>query len=442
MNSTFGGSLRALRETRGMTQHQLADLSTVSVRTIRDLESGRVRKPQRHTVRLLAEGLRLSAAESGSFDRMAGHAGPWAEREADLAQGFLPPPAPLDGLIGRSRETTLLREVLSSGEERLIGLTGLAGVGKTRLAQEATREVARESNAGRDTVVLWRAAAETVPRGAVPRPSAGTVQEGVGRGLDALGGVDGPDTGELIRLIGRRPALIVLDGYDLVPTAVGQCLELVDGCPRLRVLYTARRPTEVEGELVMAVRPLDVPGDEAPPEPSAPDSSGTSRGRGGWTETSSMRLLLRHIRRYRPDFRPDGASNAAMAAVCRAVDGIPRAIQVAASYFLAHDPRTVQRRLPSLVGDVLAEGGIDVADALPRLGSDEAVLLDRVSADNGWWSVNEVSEAVGIPLAAGVRAAHSLLALGLVTSGTGVAGTRFRVLETVRAHRRGREMPE
>ncbi|MDT0319039.1 helix-turn-helix domain-containing protein [Streptomyces millisiae] len=436
--NNFGRRLRALRETRGMTQRQLAELSMVSIRAIRDLESGRVSKPQRHTVRLLAEGLRLPAAERVRLDSLTGHAGPWTEQEPEVAPELSPPPSPLDGLIGRSRETTLLRELLSSGEERLIGLTGLAGVGKTRLAQEVANDAARESKAGRGTVVLWRGTAETQSPGPVPGDPAGTVRDRVRLGLDALCGIGEPDMEELRRLIGRWPTLIVLDGQDLVRTAVGRLVELVGNCPGLRVLYTARRPAEVPGELVVAIRPLDVPEDGASPGPGTAGSSGRSHGSGGWTEISSVRLLSRHIRRYRPDFRPDRTSSAAVAAVCRGLDGIPRAIQVAAPYFLAHEPETMLRRLPSLVGDVLVEGGIDLEGAVRRLGHEEAALLDHMSLGNRWWSVGEVAEAVGMPLSAGARAAHSLLARGLVTSGTSVLGTRFRVLETVRAHRTGR----
>lgn len=119
MSTTFGGLLRTHRERAGLTQRHLADLTTLSERAIRDLECGRARRPRPATVRLLADGLTLRAEKRAAF--------------LASARGTVPPP----GLLGRDAELAVLAELLGEDGDRLVTITGVGGVGKTRLAMAA-----------------------------------------------------------------------------------------------------------------------------------------------------------------------------------------------------------------------------------------------------------------------------------------------------------------
>lgn len=136
----FAAQLRHYRQHRGLTQEQLAERAGLSARGIRALESGERTSPHRDTVRLLAESLHLSAAQTASFE-LAAAGGP-----ADAVQADAQPPVagflgalPAGPIVGRQREIARLEELLDAvarGAGRLVMLAGEPGIGKTRLAQE------------------------------------------------------------------------------------------------------------------------------------------------------------------------------------------------------------------------------------------------------------------------------------------------------------------
>ncbi|MEV6237187.1 helix-turn-helix domain-containing protein [Lentzea sp. NPDC051838] len=196
----FGELLRTHRIRVGLTQQQLADFAMVSVRAIRDLECGRTRSPRAETVRLLAEGLRLDDDSRANLQEAGGRpSGPVS----------VPPPAPSSAIVGREAETAALLSLFVDGR-RLVTITGVSGVGKTRLALE----VAGELHFRLGWSVVW------LPSSRTPV-------------ID-----DNQDT------------VLVTDH---VPDA-----SLLRSHPRLRVVVTALAPTGIPGEHVFPLAPLDV----------------------------------------------------------------------------------------------------------------------------------------------------------------------------------------
>ncbi|MFI6093915.1 helix-turn-helix domain-containing protein [Lentzea sp. NPDC051213] len=194
----FGELLRTHRLRAGLTQQQLADFAMLSVRAIRDLECGRTRSPRAETLRLLADGLRLDDGSRADLHQAGGR-----------PAGRLPvaPPAASSPIVGREAEAAALMDLLAGGR-RLVTITGVGGVGKTRLALE----VAGELHFRRGWSVLW------LP--AVRMPS-----------------VD--DAQDTVLVTDHRPDPRLLEAH-----------------PRLRIVVTALAPTGLAGERVFPLGPL------------------------------------------------------------------------------------------------------------------------------------------------------------------------------------------
>ncbi|RSM48739.1 XRE family transcriptional regulator [Amycolatopsis balhimycina DSM 5908] len=394
MQRNFGELLKAHRTKRGATQRQLADLSTVSIRAIRDLESGRAHRPRRDTVRLIADGLGLRGRERADFEAAGCHPadGDFRLRCADPA----PPPTPLNALLGRDEEVTAVRELLAAGSHRLVTITGLGGVGKSRLAQEVAVGV-HESGG---VVVLWSSA------GGREQPLLGT---------------GGP--GELAVLIGDRPALLVLDGHEPDRVRLDDLAVLLRECRGLRILATAAAPFGLPGERVFPLTPLAVP------EPGSSDPATLAA-------VPSVRLLVREVRQVRPGFTLDRTTAADVAALCRRLDGIPAALEAAACWFLVYEPAAVLEHVRTdpfaLTADHLP-GLRDTLDSAVRgLDAAEVSLLARLTGLDAGWSVGDVAGLTGIPAAAGARFVRRLVLHGLVRP-AGQDRTRFRTLDLVNA---------
>ncbi|MFD5544256.1 helix-turn-helix domain-containing protein, partial [Streptomyces sp. NPDC127079] len=137
----LGVLLRDHRRRAGLTQRHLADLTTVSVRAIRNLEQGKVLSPRLDTIRLLADGLRLGSAQRETLLEAARRRLGTADHSAEGGCG----PTPWlvrSPLIGRDTEVDALTALLAQPDGRLVSVVGIGGVGKSHLAAEAVRRVA------------------------------------------------------------------------------------------------------------------------------------------------------------------------------------------------------------------------------------------------------------------------------------------------------------
>ncbi|MFF8835265.1 helix-turn-helix domain-containing protein [Streptomyces sp. NPDC015130] len=402
----FGGLLRDHRRRSGMTQQQMADLATLSVRAIRDLESGRARRPRQETARLLADVLRLTGASREAFHEAArSRLAPETPRTA--GPETCPPPALLGTTFGRRHEIHSLVELLTVDHQRLVSVVGLGGVGKTRIVREAAG-VLRD---GHGWQVLWvQAAGLSYDLGELRHLEAAVSGTRGGRGQDVL---------------------LVLDG--LAHRAEGTLVHhLLARGPGLRVVVTAPTPARLAGEQVMPIAPLPVPGRALDRDAAALD------------EFPSVRLFLSHLRRLRP-YAPRPAATPAVAELCRALDGVPGALETTAAWGLVHAPEELLHSLardpehfsapPAAWGPGPASAGGPgaVARSLAVL---EPALRDRLSALSalpGSWTLDEAAPLTGTSLADTAATVYGLLIHGLVRTADEDGRDRFRVLHRVRS---------
>jgi transcriptional regulator with XRE-family HTH domain len=443
----FGRLVRQHRNRIGLTQRELADFSTISVRAIRDLEQGRARQPRHATVRLIADGLRLGPRARTVLETAANESRTsWALKAGYDAEPPAPPTAPR-AIMGRDAVAALLEEELSSGAERLVTVVGLGGVGKTRLALE----VAARLHARVRFPVLWFA----FPGGDPERESTPEYRSPHGPdGLSALvrtcvedvfGGMQTPpqpvpavrgrdhDTGVLAELVGDRPALLVVDGVPAeCEPRFDRFARLLQECPELRVMITAERPFAIPGERLLVLSPLAAPIPQDGQDPQA------------LSRTPAVRLFLDEVRRIRPDYVPAPCDVSLVADICRRLDALPAAVRAAASWLVVYDLETLHRCLAGdpagLLGHLAgAEGGFQVREALDRrvrgLSDADAALLAGLCETGGGFDLDDVVALTGLSLPDCGRALRRLLLSGLVSGDPGEGGgrSRFRVLNLVRA---------
>jgi non-specific serine/threonine protein kinase len=238
-------------------------------------------------------------------------------------------PRPRTSFVGREREVAALRHLLLGGA-RLVTLTGPPGVGKTRLALEAAASL-DASRAGTAYFVPLAAVRDPalVP-GAIARALRLENAEADAR-VDALAVV--------LTAVASQPALLVLDNLEQVLAAATVVDSLLLECPRLAVLATSRAPLRLSGEQEFPVPPLDLPEHDATP-------------------SAAVRLFVERAKAVRPDFELRPSNEAAVAAICRRLDGLPLAIELAAARIRLLSPEAMADQLGSRL-DLLAGGPRD-----------------------------------------------------------------------------------
>jgi len=311
--SSFAALLREHRLARGLTQEELAERAGLSGRAISDLERGLKQAPRPSTVRLLVRGLGLPEAEAVALLHAA-----QPRREAVLDTGLGHDrhtlPLPLSSFVGRERELAEVGQLLRSA--RLLTLTGPGGIGKTRLAIEAARRLDAAAGA-----LYWvELAGFTDPADVGPTIAQVLgVREQMGQPL--------PRT--LAGAFGARRALLILDNCEHLLDATAALVQgLLTACPSLRILATSREPLQVAGEQVWRVAPMAID------LPDAPTSAHVL------AASDAVRLFVERARAARHDFPLDPLSIDTIVGLCRRLDGVPLAIELAAArarYLSLHD---------------------------------------------------------------------------------------------------------
>ncbi|WP_420159379.1 BTAD domain-containing putative transcriptional regulator [Nocardiopsis sp. CNT-189] len=330
-------------------------------------------------------------------------------------------PAPLTGLIGRSEAVAEVRALLD--EERLVTLTGPGGVGKTRLALE-----------------VGRAAAGSFPDGVWLVELAGRrpCDEGAAEEVAAvLGFRDEPSprgvAHRLAEALRGRRLLLVLDNCEHVVDAVADlAVRLLRAAPDVRILATGREPLGVSGERRWPVHPLEVPGPGADPAEVA--------------GASAVRLFAARAAAVSPGFAVTAENAEAVAVICRRMDGIPLALELASTRVRVLGPAELADRLDDRFG--LLVGGPRDAPARQRtlkavidwswdlLTGAERAVLRRLAVHRDGCDL-EAAEALcaggGVKPAEVVDLLARLADRSLVVVSAGGA-PRYRLLESVSAY--------
>ena len=291
-------------------------------------------------------------------------------------------PTPLTTFVGRDRSVTAVRARLAAG--RLVTLTGPPGTGKTRLALAVAQAMAADSSARRDFPDgIWFAPL-------APVADAGAVLRAI---VDALGAAVLPGASPLTVLSAHlrdRRLLLVLDNFEHVVAAAPDVSELLVGCPGVRVLVTSRTALGVVGEMEWPVPPLALPD---PTQTPAVEQLG---------EYEAIALFVARAQAIRPAFTLTTENAPAVAEICRRLDGLPLAIELAAARVRVLSPAQIAARLDRsfrLFGDDGVGGpphqrtlraAMDWSYSL--LTPDERRLFDRLAVFAGGWTLESADE--------------------------------------------------
>ena len=335
---------------------------------------------------------------------------------ARLAGG---PRGELTEFVGRRAELALVRDALEGA--RLVTLTGPGGIGKTRLALQMAAGAGR---AFRDGVCLTELSGLRDP---------GLLVGEVARSLGLSDRSARWAVASLADYLENRQVLLVLDGCEHLADACAVMADaLLRGCPRLRIIATSRHVLGVAGEVTIAVPPMTVPAMDGPNEP------------GELLRFEAVRLFAERGAAVLPGFTVDAGNGAAVAGVCRALDGIPLAVELAAVRLRSLSPEQILARLGSRF-QLLSGGGparqpqhrtlqAALEWSYELLTDAEQAMWRRVSVFAGSFDL-DAAEAVCAVGRVGVGQVADLIDALVAKSilfreGDGTA--RYRLLDTVR----------
>jgi predicted ATPase/DNA-binding XRE family transcriptional regulator len=333
-----GAQLQHFRERAGLSQAALAERAGVGLTTLKALEHGRRVRPHPDTLTRLAEALGLHGEERAALvaPGRGVTAQPTVPRHATPAVSG-PVRQPSTPLIGRDADIAALTAMLdpNRASARLMTLTGPGGVGKTRLAQAVAASL---THVYRDGVAFVELASVRDP-GLVPVTIAHVLglRESSGRSAHDL----------LLDKLLELQILLVLDSFEHILGARPTVSELLQCCPEAAVLVTSRAALRVQGERRFAVAPLATPRAEAD---SAVDDISTS---------PAVQLFVARAQAASNGFTLTSGIASTVASICRQLDGLPLAIELAAARLQLLSLEALQRRLERRL-PLLTRGSADL----------------------------------------------------------------------------------
>lgn len=421
----FGEQLRAYREAAGYSQEALAERAGISANAIGALERGERKRPYPDTLRRLADALGLGDAERADLAA--------AVRARTDGTPALSPvsnspnvsnddvPDTLTPFIGREREAEVVRHLLAHPGVRLLTLTGTGGIGKTRLALHLARAVREEYPDG----VVWVELA--------PLTDSTLVLPTIARSVGVEEALSGDVRATLRSWLHNKQLLLVLDNFEHLLDAATDMAELLRACPDLALLATSRAPLSIHGEQEYAVPPLELPTTDRIQE------------RVDMASVPSVQLFVWQVQQKDPSFELRKENAATVAAICRRLDGVPLALELAAARVKLLGTEELLARLDRVL-PVLTGGARDLPArqrtmegtirwSYNLLKPPEQALFRRLSVFAGGWTLS-AAEAVGTD---GVERVDelfdrlgTLIEQSLVTVTYDEREMRYRLLEPVR----------
>ncbi len=324
----------------------------------------------------------------------------------------------LTSFVGREREIADVHRLLGRGG--LITLTGVGGAGKTRLAEEAARRLAGSYPGG-----IWLVELAGVSD---PHLVADTVAAALGH--DPAAG------GHPIRTLAGRLAsetlLLVLDNCEhLLSACAGLATAVRRSCPGVTLLATSREPLHVPGEVTFRVPSLELP------EPT--DAGDPER----LAMLASVRLFLERVRDVRPGFVLDAGSAASVVEICRRLDGLPLALELAAARMSHLEAVEIAERLGEALSLLGRRGEITRHATLraalewshQMLGDDEQILLRRLAVFAGSFTLPAAEQICAddrLPRGEILDCLGRIVDKSLVQIESAGERSRYRLLETIR----------
>ncbi|MBI3789395.1 MAG: protein kinase [Gemmatimonadetes bacterium] len=400
----------------GLLHAAIATVDPVPIESIRaDVPPALARALRRMLAKRPADRM-ASIRELGLvLDRLIGGTSEGAAHAASLPRYATP-------LVGRRDALATLRALLASDATRLVTLTGPGGCGKTRLAVEVATSLAADLPDGVQFVDLS------------PIRDHRLVLPAIARALGVEDDLQASLVDDIARSIGGARRLLVLDNMEQVIGAAAEVARLVAATPRLTVLVTSRFPLHVSAERLVALAPLE-----------APDPHERALAR--LEDNDAVRLFVTRARARRPDFALDATAAWTVGEICRRLDGLPLAIELAAARAHAYPPAYIL----GLLAAPLAVLGGGEADRSPRqqtlratiawsvelLAPDEARTFARLAAFAGAFTFDDalaVAAEAGDDAPAFVDRLQALVERHLVVVRHAPEETRYALLDTVRAY--------
>jgi len=315
---SFGSQLKTLREGAGFTQEELATIAGLSVHAVSALERGERRRPHFETMRALSLALDLTGATREAFFESA-RSSTQATAVDEVTSVSLP--VPPTALLGRDADLRTLRQWLADPAVRLVTLVGPGGVGKTRLALEVAGAIASD---GAARVVY-------APLAAIRAPA--FVESAIAESFGLLD-VTARDLPSRIRVAcEKHSTLLVLDNFEHLLDAAPRIADLLTSVPLLRLLVTSRAPLHVRGEREYVVGPLEL------------ETASDARSPADLARAPAVRLFVERLQDVRPDFRLTSANGPTVTAICRRLDALPLALELAAPWIKVLPVEDLLRRL-------------------------------------------------------------------------------------------------
>ena len=362
----------------------------------------------------------LAVLLSERFEAAGGQAG-GAARSPEGARGLGRLPVSMTSLLGRDRAIGEVAGLIERSGVRLVTLTGPGGVGKTRLAVAVGERLRDRFGAGTVFVPLESVTDPRVVLAAIGR-MAGADLTRTGSPLDAMA-----------ETFGDGAWLLVLDNLEQVINVARDLGVLLARCPGVVILATSRTVLELQAEREYPVPPLPLP-----PLPGSGEVPAQEL-----AASPAMALFVERASAVRPGFTLTEGNAAAVAEICRRLEGLPLAIELAAGRTRLLDPPALLDRLAASL-DALGTGAVDLPErqrtlratvewSVGLLEEGERSLLEVAAVFADGWTIEAAARVAGVDEDRALELSEALARQSLFSVDRTELGLRTRMLETIRA---------